>query len=412
MPPSPAPKLAPGSSAPSRAGLPPLREVQTLHEIATPRAIEDLREATPEGYLYLVGESDAMRTVRAQLHRVAAHFRVVLITGEAGTGKELIARVMHRLGTQPPDAPFLSRSAASFLSLVPELLTRSAHERNIDRNTERNTDRNTRNHTAASTLHRVFPSGAGARATFFLGDVNVLTSSEQIYLLDALTRLEELRQGIERPRLIFATERDLRALTAAGQFDPKLFRRISAVEIALPPLRSRPEDIAGIAAELLASDLAPDLATDLPDTGLLANELLGTARWPLPPCPPQLEAQVLVRLQEYPWPSNVREFKRTLELAQRRAGTGAIELRHLPPLGAPAEPGQPSSPRALPERLDDVIRTHVLEILMRCSGNKVRAAERLGISRSTLYRTLEHNNEHNNEHIAGHSTPALLERAE
>jgi DNA-binding NtrC family response regulator len=258
--------------------------------------------------------------------------------------------------------------------------------------------------------------------------VNALTGSEQIYLLDALTRLEELRQGMERPRLIFATERDLRALTAAGQFDPKLFRRISAVEIALPALRSRPEDIAGIAAELLASDLAPnlasDLATDLLDTGPLATERMGADRWRLPPRVPQLEPQVLVRLQEYAWPGNVRELKRMLELAQRRAGPGAspgaIELRHLPPLGGPAEPGQPASPSALPERLDDVIRTHVLEILLRCSGNKVRAAERLGISRSTLYRTLEHNNGQNNDQNNGHSTghnpadtaPALLERAE
>jgi DNA-binding NtrC family response regulator len=129
--------------------------VETPHEVTTPRAIEDLREATPEGYLYLVGESEAMRTVRAQLHRVAAHFRVVLITGEAGTGKELVARVMHRLGT-PLEAPFLSRSAASFLSLVPELLTRSARE-NTERSTERNTERNTSDRTAASTLHRVFP---------------------------------------------------------------------------------------------------------------------------------------------------------------------------------------------------------------------------------------------------------------
>ncbi len=81
--------------------------------------------------------------------------------------------------------------------------------------------------------------------------MNALTSGEQIYLLDALTRLEGLRSGVERPRLIFATERDLRALAGAGQFEQKLYRKISAVEIALPSLRSRPEDIAVIAGELL-----------------------------------------------------------------------------------------------------------------------------------------------------------------
>jgi DNA-binding NtrC family response regulator len=310
-----------------------------------------MRAIAQEGYLCLVGESEAMRTVREQLRRVAAHFRMVLITGEAGTGKEIVARVMHRLSA-PAETPFLSRSAASFLSLVPEMLARSQG--------------------AAKGLGGAMGQGAAsgreARATLFLGDVNALTSGEQIYLLDALTRLEGLRHGSERPRLIFATERDLRALAGAGQFEPKLYRKISAVEIALPSLRSRPEDIGVIAAELMQA---------------LEQAEGGTAQ--------RLDKRVLARLEEYGWPGNVRELKRVLELAQMRAAGGVIELTHLPPLGGPAEAvvqhGEGRLERL--ERLEDVIQSHVLEVLVRCAGNKVRAAERLGISRSTLYRTLE-----------------------
>jgi DNA-binding NtrC family response regulator len=307
---------------------------------------EEMRRIAPEGYLCLVGKSEGMCTVREQLRRVAAHFRMVLITGEAGTGKEIVARAMHRLSAQP-ETQFVSRSAASSLSLLPELL---AHSQGATRSPKAN--------------GKGVACEREARSTLFLGDVHALTGGEQIYLLDALTRLEGLRPAGERPRLIFATEHDLRALAGAGQFEQKLYRRISAVEISLPSLRSRPGDIAEVAGELLQAVQRP--------AGEKAQ---------------RLDKRVLARLEEYGWPGNVRELKRVLELAQMRAEGGAIELLHLPPLGGPAEAMQRGE--RLVERLEDVIQSHVLEVLVRCSGNKVRAAERLGISRSTLYRTLE-----------------------
>ncbi len=115
---------------------------------------------------------------------------------------------MHHLSAQP-ETQFVSRSAASFLSLVPELLAHSQE--------------------ATKSLRANGKGATGereARSTLFLGEVNALTSGEQIYLLDALTRLEGLRHGGERPRLIFATERDLQALAGAGQFEQKLYRKI------------------------------------------------------------------------------------------------------------------------------------------------------------------------------------------
>jgi DNA-binding NtrC family response regulator len=329
---------------------------------STPRApgTDETLTIALEGYVCLVGESEAMRTVRAQLRRVSAHFRMVLITGEAGTGKEIVARAMHRLSARP-EAQFVSRSAASFLSAVPELLARSSVAAKAAAKAAGRSP-------AAATIDE------SARSTLFLGDVNALTSGEQMYLSDALTRLEALRNGFERPRLIFATERDLRALTGAGQFDQKLYRKISAVEIALPALRSRPKDIAVIAAELLQGAVRP--------AGASAQ---------------RFDARALARLEEYRWPGNVRELKRVIELAQMQATGDVIELLHLPPLGGLGEAMQRGAAAGLVsgltggpvERLDDVIQSHVLEVLVRCSGNKVRAAARLGISRSTLYRTLE-----------------------
>jgi DNA-binding NtrC family response regulator len=324
------------------------------HSSAVPpdTGAEEMRRIAPEGYLCLVGESEAMRTVREQLRRVAAHFRMVLITGEAGTGKEIVAQAMHRLSAQP-ETQFVARSAASFLSRVPEMLGCSP----------------------GATKSGGQAMGSEGRSTLFLGDVNALTSGEQIYLLDALTRLEGMRTGGERPRLIFATERDLRALAGVGQFEQKLYRKISAVEISLPSLRSRPEDIAVIVGELMQSQ---------------RRTVGGRGQ--------RLDKRVLARLEEYRWPGNVRELKRVIELAQMRAEGGAIELIHLPPLGGPAEALQHGEVQV--ERLEDVIQSHVLEVLLRCSGNKLRAAERLGISRSTLYRTLENS-----------ATASLLDRA-
>jgi DNA-binding NtrC family response regulator len=330
-----------------------IRESQPSTEAQSDPALpdtgaEEMQSVAREGYLCLVGGSAAMRTVREQLRRVSAHFRMVLITGEAGTGKEIVARAMHRLSAQP-ERQFVSGSAASFLSSVPAMLA-SSHFALRHRPTA------------------IEASAEEAKSTFFLGDVNALTSGEQMCLLDALTRLEGQRSGGERPRLIFATERDLRALSGAGQFNSKLYRKISAVEISLPSLHSRPEDIAVLAAELMGS---------------IGRPVDGKVQ--------MLDKRALTRLEEYGWPGNVRELKRVIELAQIRARGGAIELAHLPPLSGTAEMIQRSESRMPLERLDDVIQNHVLEVLLRCSGNKVRAAERLGISRSTLYRTLENN---------------------
>lgn len=296
-----------------------------------------------EDYTCLTGESFAMRSLRSQLRRAAPHFRIALITGETGTAKETVALALHRLNAES-DASFIAHDAASLLAALDELVSQPA------------------------------PIGiagplelAKVRRTLFFADVGALVPAEQSDLLLCLKRVSALRNGAERPRLVFATGRDLRGLSSAGQFDRNLYRAISAVEIFLPPLRSRPEDIPLITCGILSRSAKPGA----------------------------FDGRALSRLQSHDWPGNIRELERVVELARQHAGAdtdgtdGVIEAMHLPSLGEFYRAERQARIESSVERLDDVIQNHVLDILLRCNGNKVRAAERLGISRSTLYRMLD-----------------------
>jgi DNA-binding NtrC family response regulator len=205
-----------------------------------------------------------------------------------------------------------------------------------------------------------------AQTTLFLTEASDLTFGEQIFLRHSLRRIFESKNLTERPRMVFASGCDLRSLSAAGHFDRGLYRAISAVEIILPPLRSRPEDIPLITCAMLSRSAGP--------RGSAAGAFDGHA---------------LSRLQCHDWPSNVHELEQVVDLARQNAGGGIIEAIHLPPLGEFARADHKRRLDSHVDRLEDVIQSHVLDVLLRCSGNKVRAAERLGISRSTLYRMLD-----------------------
>ena len=292
-----------------------------------------------EDYTCLTGESFAMRSLRAQLRRAAPHFRIALIIGESGTSKETVALALHRL-TADSDATFIKHSPASMLTAIQELTSRP------------------------SLLS--FPENARVRHTLYLPNAGALSHGEQVYLLQSLRRLAALRSTSDRPRIIFATGRDLRSLSGAGHFDRNLYRMISSVEILLPPLRSRPEDIPLITCGLLSRSTSFGV----------------------------FDGRALSSLQCHDWPGNTRELERVVELARQQAAAdadradGVIEAVHLPPLGQIPRLANPRIESRV-ERLDDVIQNHVLDVLLRCNGNKVRAAERLGISRSTLYRMLD-----------------------
>jgi DNA-binding NtrC family response regulator len=295
-----------------------------------------------EDYSYLAGESIAARSLRAQLRRVSPHFRLALISGEEGTGKEAVALALHRLSAES-DATFFSHTPASLLAAFPELLANAAASGS--------------------------PVREGGAETMFLPEVADLTFGEQMYLRQALRRVAESKRRAQLPRMIFASGSDLRSLSAAGHFDRALYRAISAVEIILPPLRSRTEDIPLITCGMLSRSVS--------------SGSTGAA----------FDGRALSLLQCHDWPGNVRELEQIVDIARQNAGDNVIEAIHLPPLGefasARHHPREESHPDNRVDRLEDVVQSHVLDVLMRCQGNKVRAAERLGISRSTLYRMLD-----------------------
>jgi DNA-binding NtrC family response regulator len=304
--------------------------MSTRGPITTSTAVSSLRgsEAETIDDAYLVGDGAAMRRVRSQLQRIAPYFRVALITGESGTGKETVARALHRRSVRS-SGPFTVWRAADFAEKL--------RAEGLDGDSLRDL----------------------RRGTLYIDGIGGIPLSLQDRLLHLLDQ-ESARTQRTELRIVASNERDPRTLTTTGQLREELYKRIAAVEIGLAPLRRRPEDIAGVAEALMRH--LPGGTTITPNA-----------------------MEVLVA---HPWPGNVRELRRVLQTASAVAEGRAIEPIHLTLLGPGMSEGGAPAERNL-ERLQDVIQRHVLEVLTRCAGNKLRASEVLGISRSTLYRMLD-----------------------
>jgi DNA-binding NtrC family response regulator len=202
--------------------------------------------------------------------------------------------------------------------------------------------------------------------TLYLNRIEELTAAAQADLLAGLERRERSLGPIPGDgllaRMIASTREDLGVLVATGRFHEELYRRISNVEINLPPLRERADDIP-LLAQHFVSRYAEQYGKRVPE----------------------IAAGTLTRIQEYLWPGNVEELKTRMRRAVEESITGRIETESV---GLPE--GKPkSAAAAAPARLQEVVEQHVFQVLKACSGNKVRAAEMLGISRSTLYRMLD-----------------------
>jgi transcriptional regulator of acetoin/glycerol metabolism len=199
-------------------------------------------------------------------------------------------------------------------------------------------------------------TGSPAGGTLFLEDVGEVPASLQKHLLNIFHIA-----GRNRLRVVTGTHRNLRTMGVTGQFRPDLAQRLMGVEIALPPLQTRPEDLRAVVGTLLRRT---DLAAE-----------------------PQLSEPAFALLAEHTWSGDLAELDTVLRTASTAAGSAqVIAIEHLPAL-RPAESFVQRTTRL--DRLEDVVQHHVLDVLTRCAGNKLRAAEMLGISRSTLYRMLE-----------------------
>ena len=299
----------------------------------------------------LIGQSPAMVEVYKVVARVAALDTTVLIQGETGTGKELVARAIH-------DAS--PRAAGPFVvvdcSALAETLFESelfGHERGA--------------FTGALTSRRgLFEAAAGG--TCLLDEIGELSAAFQAKLLRALQEQSIRRVGGNEQiavnvRMIAATNRDLKKRVEEGAFREDLYYRLNVVSIAVPPLRERGADV-----QLLAQHFVDQYAR------AARKEIRGLAR------------ETLDLLVSHHWPGNVRELENTIA---RAVALSSSEL--LMPEGVSLPPRLDPSPLALPAAqmtLAEVRRWYVGRVLEDVGGNKVQAAERLGIDRGTLYRML------------------------
>src|SRR5262245_26199779 len=292
----------------------------------------------------LIGDSQAMRALRASLVRAAAVASTVLLTGESGTGKELAARALHN------DSP---RARAPFVPVACATVSPDRIETEMFGKAK--------GAYAGATHSRAGLLYYAQVGTLFLDEVAELPLPVQAALLRVLDDRRIRPVGSEQQitvdvRIIAATNRRLADEVAAGRFRKDLYYRLQVVEIALPPLREHKEDIPGLAAHFVQS-LAPQLGVE----------------------PIGVSEPEMAYLGQYDWPGNVRELRNLIE---RSLILGALNLSALYPGEVkPALKGpQP------PTDLHELEKRHILAVLESVAGDKTRAAQLLGISRRTLER--------------------------
>ncbi|MBI5367593.1 MAG: sigma-54-dependent Fis family transcriptional regulator [Planctomycetes bacterium] len=317
------------------------------------RELVGLRREVRRAYAFenLIGRSAGMREVYALITKLAAAATTVLITGESGTGKELVARALHHLG-RAPDLPFLAINCAA----IPEPLLESelfGHTRGA--------------FTGADAEKPGLFEVAG-RGSIFLDEIADLSPALQAKVLRAVEEKEILRVGAVRPvrvnaRVLAATNRDLGRMVAAGGFRSDLFFRINVVELRLPALRERMEDIPALAEHFIAKHAAE-----------IKRKVRG------------LEDAAMRALLAYPWPGNVRELENVIERGVILADGALIRLVDLPPALSLAAAGAPGEDLRAAVRAFE--RHYIAQVLRGVGGDKEAAARRLGIGLSSLYRKL------------------------
>ena len=358
----------------------------TLSQALPVLSPEELREWVDVEFLVIgcetvggmVVQSAKMRTVLKTISRLGPYKATVLIYGESGTGKELVARALHTLGPVPK-GPFVTFNCSNLVETLAESQL-FGHVRGAF------TD-------AREASLGYFRSANGG--TLFLDEIGELPMRLQPKLLRAVETHEVQPVGSAQGykvdiRLIAATNRDLPAMVKAGEFRDDLYYRLSASAINIPPLRERRDGLEALAAHFIQHY-----------NRLFDKQVSHISR------------RALAVLQAYEWPGNVREFSHAIQSAVMLTDNDRIDTQALPehvaraapaiasaniaPSAEPAAVAEPKSTVASPVPktdiqdpllLDEVIKKTLLRSLEETEGNRRRAADLLGISRSTLYRML------------------------
>jgi DNA-binding NtrC family response regulator len=331
----------------------------------------------------MVVQSAHMRRVLKTIARLGPYKATVLVHGESGTGKELVARALHTLGPVPK-GPFVTFNCSNLVEALAESQL-FGHVRGAF------TD-------AREDSLGYFRSANGG--TLFLDEIGELPLRLQPKLLRAVETHEVQPVGSAHTykvdiRLVAATNRDLRAMVKAGEFRDDLYYRLSAAAILIPPLRERRDALEALAAHFIEH----------------YNRLFGKQiRY--------LSRRALAALKAYPWPGNIREFAHAMQSAAMLTDGEGVDLQALPDhviragrapadepedfVSDPSFDGEPELPPIKsavhdsaetagshsPLLLDEVIKRTLVRSLEETEGNRRRAADLLGVSRSTLYRML------------------------
>ncbi len=299
----------------------------------------------------LIGQAPVLQDVFQTIDKAAPTDASILILGENGTGKELVARAIHRRSARV-DEVFI---AVDMGSLSESLFESELFGHVKGAFTDARSDRAGR-----------FEIASGG--TLFLDEIGNLPLSLQVKLLAALQNQQVVRVGANQPvpvdvRLICATNQPIHEMAAAGTFRQDLLYRVNTVEIHLPPLRERPEDIA-----------------------LLARHFLDLYRAKYRKAVTGLTAAALAHLRQYAWPGNVRELQHTVERAVIMSEGSRLTANDFP-LTATPPPGDSVAFDSY--NLEDVEREVIARVLRKHQGNVSQTARELGLTRTALYRRME-----------------------
>ncbi len=301
----------------------------------------------------LLGESAAIKTLREMIFKLAAIRCNVIVSGESGTGKELVARDLHQLSSWA-DKPFvvIDCGAVTDTLLESELF---GHEKGAFTGADR---------------QRIGRLESASGGTVFLDEICNISDAMQTKLLRVVQEQKIVRVGGTEPieidvRFVAATNRDLTAMVRSGEFREDLYHRLNVVQIHVPPLRERRDDIP-LLIEHFISVMNRRYRRDIQG----------------------FDAASLRHFQDYHWPGNVRELKNLVERLVVLADQPVLKLQTPPSALNVAESESESLDYDEPD-LKTLEQRYILKTLQRLNGNRERTAQTLGINKSTLWRKLQ-----------------------